>query len=142
MGYCPAFLQYSDTRPGCFFPQYNRDLGALAGILGGSVIRLISVIRPWLQQRIPSIVVRSLLGGVCVGLIGLMAPSIFGVGYGTTSNLLRGGGTLPFASMAFGAKTLGFVLAMSAGLLGGTFAPSLFIGASLGSAKHVEPGPH
>jgi len=109
-------------------------VGALAGILGGSVIRLIAAIRPWLEKRLPSIVLRSLLGGICVGVIGLFAPSIFGVGYGTTSSFLRGGGTLPFASIAFGAKTLGFVVAMSAGLLGGTFAPSLFIGASLGSA--------
>ena len=109
-------------------------VGGLAGLVGGSVIRLITVIRPWLEKRIPSMVVRSLSGGVCVGIIGLIAPSIFGVGYGTTSNLLRGGGTLSFASIAFGAKSLGFVLAMSAGLLGGTFAPSLFIGASLGSA--------
>ena len=109
-------------------------VGVLSGILGGSVIRLIATVRPWLEERIPSIVVRSLLGGVCVGLIGLLAPSIFGVGYGTTSYLIRGGGSLPFASIAFGAKSLGFVLAMSAGLLGGTFAPSLFIGASLGSA--------
>ena len=109
-------------------------VGALAGILSGSVIRLVAFIRPWLQKRIPSIVLRSMLGGISVGLIGLVSPSILGVGYGTTSYLLRGGGSLPFASIAFGAKSIGFVLAMSAGLLGGTFAPSLFIGASLGSA--------
>src|SRR5205085_4267081 len=78
--------------------------------------------------------IRSLLGGIWVGLIGLVSPSILGVGYVTTSYLMRGVGSLPFASIVFGAKTVGFVLAMSAGLLGGTFAPSLFIGASLGSA--------
>jgi CIC family chloride channel protein len=109
-------------------------VGVAAGILGGSVIRIISFLRPWLQQRIPSIVLRSVLGGASAGLLGLMAPSILGVGYPTTSYFLRGGGTLPFASLAFGAKALGFVLAMSAGLLGGTFAPSLFIGAALGAA--------
>ena len=109
-------------------------VGGLAGIIGGSVIRLISVIRPWLETRIPSMVVRSLLGGISVGVIGLLSPTMFGVGYGTTSSLLSGGGNLPFSSIAFGAKTVGFVVAMSAGLLGGTFAPSLFIGASLGSA--------
>ena len=109
-------------------------VGALAGILGGSVIRLISVTRPWLQQRMPSMVLRSLLGGICVGIIGLISPSTLGVGYPMTSYLLGGGGSLQFASIAFGAKAIGFIVAMSAGLLGGTFAPSLFVGASLGAA--------
>lgn len=109
-------------------------VGALAGILGGSAIRLISMLRPWLQRRIPSMVARSVLGGACVGVIAIVSPSMLSVGYGTTSYFLRGGGSLPFASVAFGAKALAFVVAMSAGLLGGTFAPSLFIGSSLGSA--------
>jgi CIC family chloride channel protein len=120
-------------------------VGVLAGILGGSVIRVISYARPRLQQKIPSIVVRSMLGGVAVGLIGLVAPSMLGVGYPTTSYFLRGGGSLQFASIAFGGKALGFVLAMSAGLLGGTFAPSLFIGSALGAtighAARVILGP-
>ena len=109
-------------------------VGVLSGILGGSVIRLIQVLRPKLQEWIPSMVLRSSLGGVCVGIIGLAAPSMLGVGYPTTSYFLRGGGSLPFASIAFGAKTVGFVVAMSVGLLGGTFAPSLFIGSALGAA--------
>lgn len=108
-------------------------VGTLAGLIGGTAIRTISAARPWLEQRIPSMVIRSAIGGACVGAIGLIAPSILSVGYDTTSLLLRGGGNLYFATASFGGKTLGFVLAMSAGLLGGTFAPSLFIGASLGS---------
>jgi CIC family chloride channel protein len=109
-------------------------VGVLSGLVGGSVIRLIEKLRPRLHRMIPSIVARSVLGGICIGLIGLVSPSILSVGYGTTSYFLRGGGSLSFASVAFGGKALGFMLAMSAGLLGGTFAPSLFIGASLGSA--------
>jgi CIC family chloride channel protein len=109
-------------------------VGALSGILGGSVIRLVAYLRPKVQGWIPSAVVRAALGGVCVGVIGLVSPSTLGVGYGYTSYFLRGGGSLEFASVAFGAKALGFTLVMAIGLLGGTFAPSLFIGASLGSA--------
>src|SRR5204863_2504434 len=90
--------------------------------------------RPRMQRWIPSTVMRAALGGVCVGVIGLVSPSTLSVGYGYTSQFLRGGGSLEFASVAFGAKALGFTLVMAAGLLGGTFAPSLFIGASLGSA--------
>ena len=32
LGIGPAFPQRSDTQPGCFFPQYNRDLADLAGM--------------------------------------------------------------------------------------------------------------
>jgi CIC family chloride channel protein len=109
-------------------------VGVLAGILGGSVIRLIRFLRPRMERWIPSTVMRAMLGGVCVGLIGLVSPATLSVGYGYTSYFLRGGGSLQFASAAFGAKALGFTLVMATGLLGGTFAPSLFIGASLGSA--------
>src|SRR5262249_21404401 len=42
--------------------------------------------------------------------------------------------------VAFGAKTAGFVIALSCGVIGGTFAPSLFIGAALGAA--VGQGMH
>ncbi len=61
-------------------------VGALSGILGGSMIRLISLLRPWLAKRIPSMVGRSALGGICVGLIGLVSPPMLGVGYGYTSS--------------------------------------------------------
>ena len=108
-------------------------VGALAGTFGGLAIRSIEVARPWLKQRIPSTVARAMLGGASIGLMGFFVPSMLSVGYGSTSLLLRGGGDLYFAAASFGGKVLGFVAAMSAGLLGGTFAPSLFIGASLGS---------
>lgn len=108
-------------------------IGVLAGTMGGTAIQAISRIRPWLARRVPSMPLRAALGGMSIGIIGLFAPDMLSVGYGTTSILLRGGGTLYTATAAFGGKVLGFVLAMSSGLLGGTFAPSLFIGASLGS---------
>src|SRR5207302_856758 len=83
------------------------------GILGGTMIRMIERLRPRLHRLIPSIVTRSALGGICVGLLGLAAPPILGVGYGTTSYLLRGCGSLQLASVAFGAKAFGFMLAVA-----------------------------
>lgn len=108
-------------------------IGILSGILGAGVIHAIKNLRPLLQRWIPSYPARATLGGASVGVMGLFVPQLLGVGYNTTSFLLRGGGSLRYSGAAFGAKTAGFVAAMSAGLLGGTFAPSLFIGASLGS---------
>ena len=108
-------------------------VGIAAGLLGGLVINAVKVLRPLLQHAIPTYVARATIGGACIGAMGLFVPQLFGVGYNTTSFLLRGGGTLRYSGIAFAAKTAGFVTAMSTGLLGGTFAPSLFIGASLGS---------
>jgi chloride channel protein, CIC family len=109
-------------------------VGVSAGIVSGTVLRVSAVMRDRLRTKIPSIPLRFGLGGAAVGLIGVFSPSMLGVGYETTALLLRGGGSLMFDAEAFGAKTLGFMIAASAGLLGGTFAPSLFIGAALGGA--------
>jgi CIC family chloride channel protein len=63
-----------------------------------------------------------------------MAPEILSVGYPSVSVWLHGGGSGATALSAFGVKTIAFVIAVSAGVLGGTFAPSLFIGAAIGAA--------
>jgi CIC family chloride channel protein len=98
----------------------------------------------------PSLVVRAAAAGAIVGTIGLVAPETLSVGYESVSLWLHGGGTASSAGIAFGLKTLVFVAAISGGVLGGTFAPSLFIGAALGAAlghganlmfpsAHVDP---
>jgi CIC family chloride channel protein len=124
-------------------------VGVCAGVVSGVMLRVAALARDRLRRRVPSIPLRFALGGACVGILGVLSPTMFGVGYETTSLLLRGGGSLLFDSEAFGAKALGFFVAASAGLLGGTFAPSLFIGASLGGLvghaaqlvdAHVDPG--
>jgi CIC family chloride channel protein len=108
-------------------------LGVCAGIVSGAVLRVATVARERLRLRFPSAPLRFAIAGAAVGLIGLLSPAVLGVGYETTSSLVRGGGSLMFGAEVFGAKTLAFTVAASAGLLGGTFAPSLFIGASLGA---------
>ncbi len=124
-------------------------VGVCAGIFSGAMLRAAAVVRDRFRNRVPSVPLRFAIGGACVGLLGVVNPAMLGVGYETTSLLLRGGGSLLFDGGAFGAKALGFFIAASAGLLGGTFAPSLFIGAALGGTvgqaahlidAHVNPG--
>lgn len=107
-------------------------VGVCAGIVSGVMLRVAAIARDRLRRRVPSVPMRFALGGACVGILGVLNPTMLGVGYETTALLLRGGGSLLFDAEAFGAKSLGFFVAAAAGLLGGTFAPSLFIGASLG----------
>lgn len=114
-------------------------LGLVAGVLAGVLPRIVPVLRAWMERltrragRHPD-VVRGALAGAAVGLLGLGSPDILGVGYEPISRWLGGGGTASAAGIAFLAKTLAVAAALSAPLVGGIFAPSLFLGASLGAA--------
>jgi len=89
-------------------------------------------------------------GGLVLGAIGLIAlvvtgsSSIFGVGYGQLSVVLRSG--LPFKILAVLAvcKLAGTLFSYSSGSSGGIFGPSLYIGGMLGGIvgllTHSIPG--
>lgn len=118
--------------------------GVVSGLLVHAVVRMRRVMAP-----VP-LLARAAAGGLFVGILGVFVPAILGVGYDVTSLFLHGGGTLRSAGAAFGAKVFGLTGALSCGIIGGTFAPSLFIGAALGSTVghaaalfthvHIDPG--
>jgi CIC family chloride channel protein len=109
-------------------------LGVIAGITSGLAIALAHRIKYRWAAMMPSLVSRAALAGLLIGLAGTLAPEILGVGYDSVSFWLHGGGTAADSGMAFVIKLLAFTLAISAGIVGGTFAPSLFIGTALGAA--------
>jgi CIC family chloride channel protein len=77
---------------------------------------------------------KPVVGGLSVGLIGLVLPQVFGVGYETVERVLQD--PVPIALLA--AFVLGKLVATSltlgSGGSGGVFSPSLFMGAALGHA--------
>lgn len=109
-------------------------LGIIAGITSGLAIALAHRLKRRWATRMPSAVKRAAIAGLLIGAAGLLAPEILGVGYDSVSFWLHGGGTASGTGIAFAVKLLAFVLAISAGIFGGTFAPSLFIGTALGAA--------
>jgi chloride channel protein, CIC family len=109
-------------------------IGVLAGLVSGYAIALTHRLKRQWAAVMPSAPLRAGLAGLLIGGLGLIAPSILGVGYDSVSSWLQGTGTAQQSALAFGAKTLAFVVAISGGILGGTFAPSLFMGAALGAA--------
>lgn len=108
-------------------------LGILAGALSAFAIRATLWLRGRLRSHKVSPVAQAVAGGAFVGAIGTFVPSIFSVGYTTTSRFLHGDGDLIFSATALAGKLIAFIAATATGLLGGTFAPSLFLGAALGS---------
>jgi CIC family chloride channel protein len=109
-------------------------LGIAAGATSGLAISLAHRLKRRWTAAMPSIVLRAALAGLLIGAAGLLAPEIFGVGYDSVSFWLHGGGSASGTGVAFAAKLLAFTIAISAGVIGGTFAPSLFIGSALGAA--------
>jgi CIC family chloride channel protein len=109
-------------------------LGIAAGATSGLAISLAHRLKRKWSAAMPSMVLRAALAGLLIGAAGILAPEIFGVGYDSVSFWLHGGGSASGTGVAFAVKLLAFTIAISAGVIGGTFAPSLFIGSALGAA--------
>ena len=77
--------------------------------------------------------VKAGLGGLGIGLIGLIFPQIYGVGYDTITGALNNALIWQIALSLVFVKILATSLSLGSGGSGGVFAPSLFLGAMLGS---------
>lgn len=87
----------------------------------------------WLS-RIPRDV-QPIVGGLCVGLVALKLPQVLGVGYETVEAVLRDVEfSLILLMTLLVAKLFLTAVSLGSGLVGGIFAPAMFLGASLGAA--------
>jgi CIC family chloride channel protein len=77
------------------------------------------------------------LGGLALGVLGFITPHVFGVGYDSVNLALTGNVVLTLALFLLLAKFLATSLCLGSGMSGGIFAPSLFIGAMLGTTVAV-----
>jgi H+/Cl- antiporter ClcA len=113
-------------------------LGLLASLLSLALITLLSIgrsgrVQQWLS-RVPTWLLTG-LGGLAVGLLALGFPQVLGVGYDTIEALLGRDGGIALVTLLglLAVKLLATGLSSATGFVGGGFAPSLFLGAVLGS---------
>ncbi|MDB5036161.1 MAG: chloride channel protein [Chlorobi bacterium] len=109
-------------------------LGVLTAIIGVMFIRLVFGIEDLVAKFRLSRLVRGISVGLAVGLVGLWLPDVLGVGYGTVGNVLAGRmiDPLHISLLLFFKLTLTALCIAVIGV-GGTFAPSLYLGAMAGS---------
>lgn len=87
----------------------------------------------WLG-RIP-LPIHPIIGGTFVGLVALLYPQILGIGYETIEAMLQDVEfSLPLLLILLLLKLIATAVSMGSGLVGGVFAPAMFLGASLGAA--------
>ncbi|MFM8260544.1 MAG: chloride channel protein [Vulcanococcus sp.] len=113
-------------------------LGLLASLLSVALISVLSIGRSGRVQqafsRMPPWLLTA-LGGLAVGLLALGFPQVLGVGYDTIEALLGRDGGIALLTLLglLVVKLLATGLSSATGFVGGGFAPSLFLGAVLGS---------
>ena len=111
-------------------------LGLLAGPIAALYTRLLYFAQDVFHHlvKLPRWV-KPALAGMFVGLTGIFFPQIFGVGYETIEKILVGESLgISFLVALMIAKLFLTPVSIGGGFFGGVFAPSLFIGATLGGA--------
>ncbi len=116
------------------YPLYGL-LGVIAALVGLAFIRVLygsedladSIWRgpQWLRPA---------AGGLLLGCVLLVLPEMYGVGYPVLENAISGQYAFAFLIALLAGKIAATSLTMAIGGSGGVFAPSLFMGAMLGSA--------
>ena len=113
-------------------------LGLLAGLTALLFTQVLCFFEDFFDDRLrlPG-VMKTVLGGLMLGVFGLLVPSVYGVGYNSMNLALHG--QLPGLLMLVlvFAKILATSLSLGSGGSGGVFAPSLFIGTMTGGSFGV-----
>lgn len=134
----------SGTQPAFAVPAYAFNtawelplylvLGLLAGPISALYVRLLykvqDIFGAWKAPRW----IKPVVAGLILGVVGLFLPQIFGVGYGTITDILNGNAySIPLLLALLVAKLILTPVSIGGGFIGGVFAPSLFVGAALGA---------
>ncbi len=109
-------------------------LGAICGLVSYIFIKHLYFTEHYFEKKIkiPK-VIKPAVGGLLIGIIGVFAPNILGVG-NDTMNLSINSPTIWYIMlMLAGLKIISTSFTLGSGGSGGVFAPSLFIGAMLGA---------
>jgi H+/Cl- antiporter ClcA/CBS domain-containing protein len=117
-------------------------LGILASGVSLAYTQAIRLSQQMFQGELPAVawvgrippLLKPVVGGAIVGLIALGVPQILGVGYSTLEVILKGGAfPLSVLLIMLPVKLLATALSLGSGLVGGIFAPAMFLGACLGA---------
>jgi len=131
-------------KPLFYFPEGQRHPSAFGyawfgvlGIAGGLIATLLPVVFYRLRDLFRSLpvpaAINPAIGGFGVGLLALAFPQILGGGYGSIQQAINGEMAAKLLLALLFLKILAFALTVSSGGSGGVFAPTLYVGAMLGS---------
>ncbi|KAM3111123.1 chloride channel protein [Phormidesmis sp. 146-33] len=143
LGAQPAFnLPVYEVRSPLELPLYL-GLGLCASLVSIAYTKSLQWSQNWFNGKIPGFAwinqipreLHPIMGGLFVGLVALQLPQVLGVGYETVEAMLR---DVEFSLRLLVAllvvKLFATAISLGSGLVGGVFAPAMFLGATLGAA--------
>jgi CIC family chloride channel protein len=107
-------------------------VGVAAGLVALAFIRSVAAAEDLFDAIPVPAYLKAGLGGLCIGLIGISCPEVFGVGYETIDEALTGHLPVLALGVLLVAKLAATSITIGSGGSGGIFAPSLFLGAATG----------
>jgi CIC family chloride channel protein len=125
----PAFAFVHPFGVAFMFP-----LGVLAGGLALAYTRGLNLVESVHERLRWGFAAKAAVGGLAVGLVGLALPPVLGVGYAAMEAAATGRLAAGTLGLLLVGKFLATMLTIGAGGSGGVFAPSLFLGVTLGGA--------
>lgn len=115
-------------------------LAAMAAIVGVGFTKILY----WFEDRFDDLpiveYIKPLPGGLMLGGLAFFVPEILGVGYGPMESALTGDYGLQFLVLLLGLKLIAVSITIGSGGSGGVFAPSLFLGAMVGTGFGTAAG--
>ena len=112
-------------------------LGILAGLVAIGFIGLVDACDLGFRKLPAPQWLKPGLGGLLLGLLALLYPSVLGVGYEIIREALTGSLVLRLALLTLAAKMAATALCIGSGMSGGIFAPSIVLGSTLGTATAI-----
>lgn len=107
-------------------------LGLITGAMAVLFINTLAKTEAYFERvRLP-IYVKTVLGGLAVGAIGLAIPQVYGVGYDSVHAALTGALPWQWLLLLVFVKLFATAICLGSGGSGGVLAPSLFLGAMAG----------
>jgi H+/Cl- antiporter ClcA/CBS domain-containing protein len=142
LGAKPAFaLPVYEVKSLLELPLYL-ILGGFASLVSFAYTRTVDLARSAFQGKVRDLAwlgklpiwFTPILGGAVVGIVALKYPQVSGIGYETMEAVLQDVQfSLPLLVSILAIKLLMTAVSLGSGLVGGLFAPSMFLGATLGA---------
>lgn len=107
-------------------------LGLLAGLMALLFIKTLYGIEDYFERLKMNGILKTVIGGLIIGILGVFVPHIYGVGYDSMDLALLGQMPWLIMLMLIFFKIFATSISLGSGGSGGIFAPSLFLGTMTG----------